>query len=237
MKNIPPCHEIESGNIQVRENGDRLIKADFGNSNIIYEPMYYNAGIPGAVKDCYMRESVWQMLLKVVEFLPDGYGLKIFDAWRPFAVQKYLYDRQVAGLCENKGLSPEEAAEEAKLFVSYPEENPLKPFVHATGGAVDLTIIDDKNQELNMGTAFDDFTLLAATDSFEKSSDDEIKNNRRLLYSAMINAGFTNYPAEWWHYDYGDTFWAAEKKQSYSVFGGIYTIQEVCYEKESEQTN
>ena len=35
----------------------------------------------------------------------------------------------------------------------------------------------------------------------------EVRDNRRLLYETMINAGFTNLPSEWWHYDYGTKFW------------------------------
>jgi hypothetical protein len=42
-----------------------------------------------------------------------------------------------------------------------------------------------------------------------ESADLLAKKNRRLLYHAMKKAGFTNYPSEWWHYDYGDTFWGA----------------------------
>lgn len=60
-----------------------------------------------------------------------------------------------------------------------------------------------------MGTLFDDFTDRAWTDHFENYEDNEdVRKNRRLLYNAMIEAGFTNLSSEWWHYDYGDKFWA-----------------------------
>ena len=32
--------------------------------------------------------------------------------------------------------------------------------------------------------------------------------NRRLLFNAMVDQGFTNYSEEWWHFDYGNQFWA-----------------------------
>lgn len=220
---IPQLHNISTDNIAVRENGDCLIDISSGNPRIIIEPAYYNRKIPGATEKCYMRESVYHRLLDALEYLPDGYGLKIFDAWRPYEVQRFLYDEQVNKLLKEEALNPTEAMEKAKQFVSYPEKDPLKPFVHATGGAVDLTVIDENNAELDMGTCFDDFSALAATDSFENSADDKVKNNRRLLYSAMISAGFTNYPYEWWHYDYGDLFWAAEKNSEETLFGGKYS--------------
>lgn len=220
---IPKWHEVSTSGITAVENGNALIKVNFNeNPRIIYEPKYYNKGIPGAVKDCYMREKVYQMLLKVLVLLPTGYGIKIYDAWRPFEVQRFLYDEWVHKLIAENDLDSETAEKRARQFVSAPGKDPQKPFVHATGGAIDLTIIDSDKKELDMGTSFDDFSSLAHTDSFENSDNEEVKNNRRLLYSVMTNAGFTNYPSEWWHYDYGDAFWASEKGLKTSHFGGIY---------------
>lgn len=216
---IPKWHELSTSGITAVENGNALIKVNFNeNHRIIYEPKYYNRGIPDAIKDCYMREKVYQMLLKALVLLPTGYGIKIYDAWRPFEVQRFLYDEWVHKLITENDLDSETAEERAKQFVSAPGKDPQKPFVHATGGAIDLTIIDSDKKELDMGTPFDDFSVLAHTDSFENSDNEEIKNNRRLLYSVMTNAGFTNYPSEWWHYD----FWASEKGLKTSHFGGIY---------------
>lgn len=224
MVSIPPWHEIDADRIVVTENGDRLIKVDFANVGIVYAPRYFNLGIPGAIKDCYMRESVYQRLLVALGLLPSGLKFKVFDAWRPYEVQKYLYDEQVKKLCEIDGIPFEEAQNRAKRFVSFPTTDALKPFVHSTGGAIDLTITDSDNNDLNMGTSFDVFTESSATDSFEASLDSEVKENRRLLYSVMTEAGFTNYPSEWWHYDYGDSFWAAETNKTHSLFGGIYKV-------------
>ena len=223
--NIPKWHILDTDGIVIKESGDRLINIPSENPRIITESCYYNRGISGAIKDCYMRQSVYELLIRALSFLPEGYGFKVYDAWRPYEVQRFLYDEQVEKLC-GQGLDAEAAGEQAKQFVSYPETDPLKPYVHSTGGAVDLTVIDEKGCELNMGTDFDDFTDLAFTDSFEESAETEIRNNRRLLYNAMIKAGFTNYPSEWWHYDYGDFFWAAETKRKISLFGGIYETSE-----------
>ena len=115
----------------------------------------------------------------------------------------------------------------ASLFVSYPSEDPDCPFVHSTGGAVDLTIVDPEGRELDMGTGFDDFSDAANTAYFEKNGSQEIRDNRRLLYNVMLAAGFTNYPSEWWHYDFGDRFWAAIKNTD-SIYQGIYTEPTPC---------
>ena len=47
----------------------------------------------------------------------------------------------------------------------------------------------------------------------------QILDNRRLLYSVMHEAGFTNLPSEWWHYDAGDQLWAHYGKHERAVYG------------------
>jgi D-alanyl-D-alanine dipeptidase len=135
-----------------------------------------------------------------------------------------LYNEQVNKLINEGKYNKEEVMELAKKFVSFPSKDPFKPFVHSTGGAIDLTIINENNEELNMGTEFDDFTDMAATDFFENSFNDEIKKNRRLLFGILTKVGFTNLPSEWWHYDYGDSFWAATNRYAESYYSGIYNF-------------
>lgn len=222
---IPHWHEISAENIEVRDNGEPLVSmSEFSNLRIIYEPIYYLNNIPGAINVCYLRECVFRKLYDALALLPEGYGFKIYDAWRPFEVQKFLYDRQVEVLMNEKGKKKEEALVLAKRYVSPPSDNPQKPFVHSTGGAVDLTIVDNNNKELNMGTRFDDFSKLAATDSFESSDNEEVKRNRRLLFGVLTKVGFTNYPSEWWHYDFGNCFWASESKSRNAIYGGIVRV-------------
>lgn len=223
-KAIPCWHQLDTSNVGFIENHEIMIDINImDNKRIICEPQYYNQCVPGAIKECYVRKTVYELLLVALEFLPQEYNFKIYDAWRPYKVQKFLYDEQVRKLCE-QGLKITEAQEKASKYVSYPSKSNFKPFVHSTGGAIDLTIIDAGKNELNMGTKFDDFSSRAATDSYENSQNLDVKRNRRLLYNAMIQAGFTNYPSEWWHYDYGNSFWAAEKKINVCQYAGISEI-------------
>ncbi len=219
---IPEWHDLKTDNIIVREISEPLIKLPEDSARIIYEPKYALQNIPGATTICRMRREVFIMLNRAIDLLPEGFGFKIFDAWRPVAVQKFLFDRYANKLIAEKGISREKADLLARQFVSYPEKNPLRPFVHSTGGAVDLTVMDSNGQELDMGTDFDDFTSNAYTDAFENKEDCEAFKNRRLLFEAMTSAGFTNYPSEWWHYDYGDLFWAAETGTDCAMYGGVF---------------
>jgi D-alanyl-D-alanine dipeptidase len=79
-----------------------------------------------------------------------------------------------------------------------------------TGGAVDLTLCDPDGVELDMGTAVD-ATPEASHNACNTAADnipDEARHNRRILVSALRSAGMVNYPTEWWHWSYGDRYWA-----------------------------
>jgi hypothetical protein len=57
-----------------------------------------------------------------------------------------------------------------------------------------------------MGTHWDSFDQSSQT-AFFINTNSRYHENRKLLYNAMTRAGFTNYPEEWWHYDFGNQFW------------------------------
>jgi zinc D-Ala-D-Ala dipeptidase len=107
-----------------------------------------------------------------------GYGLKIFDAYRPYFVTEKFWelvhdDRYVA--------------------------DPKKGSGHNRGIAVDLTIINlATNQELKMPTGFDNFTDSAHQDF--TNLPEEILLNRKLLKQTMEKFGFNSFATEWWHY-------------------------------------
>ena len=194
-----------------------------------FEPYYANMGIKGAVDKCCMRYGVWQKLKLAQSYLPEGYCLKIYDAWRPYEVQYALYTQYCNKLKdENPGLTPGALHELVRRFVSLPVKDVLEGPVHATGGSVDVTIIDKTGKELNMGTAFDYFGDMAHTAYFEtNNSDNEAKNNRRMLYHVMTKAGFTNLPTEWWHFDYGNKFHSFYSGQK-AIYGCVF---EPCFLK------
>lgn len=208
--------------IEVEENGEPLVcLSDYG-EDFIFEPVYYNKGIQDSISTLYAREQVAQKLLKASKLLPHGYKFKIFDAWRPFDVQMSLYNSFLQENLELKsaGKSREEIRKITRQYVTFPSRDPMKPFLHATGGAIDLTIVD-QGRDIDMGTEFDAFIDKAHTCYFEiNNSDATITRNRRLLYNVMSECGFVNYPFEWWHFDYGDPVWAFYNSCN-AIYGGI----------------
>ena len=199
------------------------------NDNLDVSMQYPKMGMRNAENKCLLRKEVYERLLRAAQNLPRGYKIRILDAWRPFLLQEELYQKYSDIIISRYGLNnidDEEKLDIIKKYISEPVNNRVYAPVHTTGGAVDVTILDEFGKELNMGTVFDSFVDEAYTDYFEKQDMYEIKHNRRLLYNVMINSGFTNLPSEWWHYDYGDQFWARYSKQPV-LYRGIFTREEI----------
>ena len=130
----------------------------------------------------FLRKDAAAALLLVQEYFKSmALGIKVFDAYRPYSVTKLMWtiihdERYVA--------------------------NPVYGSGHNRGISVDLTIVDLKtSNELNMGTAFDNFTD-SAHHTFTKNLSDEVISNRNLLKSTMEKFGYNSLETEWWHYSW-----------------------------------
>ena len=87
---------------------------------------------------------------------------------------------------------------------------------HQTGGAVDIGLCDKEGRELDMGTQYSEHNQKTKTRCIALT--DEQRRNRRVLVDAMQRAGFVNYPAEWWHFSYGDKMWAAYSNRKSALY-------------------
>ena len=183
---------------------------EYSKGEILVDMQYCKMNIIGAIDKAYVRKGAADRLIKAQSMLPEGYHLTVWDSWRPYEVQKHLFDTYYRSLENDEKyahLTKEQLHKKACEFVSFPDKSKNPSYVHSSGGAIDLTITDSKGILLDMGTAFDDFSHRAHTDYFEKSDENiTARNNRRLLYYVMTQSGFINYPFEWWHFDYGDIF-------------------------------
>ena len=116
--------------------------------------------------------------------LADGFGLTIFDAYRPWAVTKALWDA---------------TPRRDRNYVA----NPRKGSRHNRGCAVDLSLHDlNTGALIEMPTPFDDFSEKAHRDYAGASP--TATANRARLETYMQGEGFTGLSNEWWHFDYRD---------------------------------
>lgn len=158
---------------------------------------YASAGWPGALRRSVARQSAVARLVSAAHLLPQGFGIAVFDAWRPLPLQRAIFDHfYPPGTTLERG------------FVSAPSDSPATPPPHLTGGTFDLTLTW-QGRPLALGTAFDEFTSRAHTRALEQEDSLE-RDLRRLLLTSLLRVGFVLYPTEWWHVEYGTRRWAAQ---------------------------
>lgn len=127
---------------------------------------------------CFLHKEAAVALRKACDIArPLGYRLRIFDAYRPTEAQWKLWEH-----------SPDPD------FLA----DPNKGSPHSRGVAVDLTLMDASGHDLDMGTAFDEFTPLSHHARTDISP--EAQRNRLMLLGIMSAAGWDFYSKEWWHY-------------------------------------
>jgi D-alanyl-D-alanine dipeptidase len=128
---------------------------------------------------CMLLKDAAQRLKKAADTLrPKGYRLKVYDCYRPRAVQYEMWK-----------IMPEPG------YVADPKFGSN----HNRGAAVDLTLATAEGGEVEMPTKFDDFTP-AAHHSY-KGGTEASRKHREILRVAMEGAGFKRNKMEWWHYD------------------------------------
>jgi peptidase M15D vanX D-ala-D-ala dipeptidase len=130
--------------------------------------------------DCYLRKSTAEALVKAnAEFLKLGYRIKLFDCYRPLAVQKKMWKI---------------------LPGTHYVANPAKGSKHNRGAAVDLTLVNKDGNELDMGTPFDFFGKEAHHTCTTLPK--KVLENRKLLKDILNKYNFKSIYSEWWHYEY-----------------------------------
>lgn len=163
--------------------------------------------------ECYLREGAARRLCGAAESLPEGHRLKIWEAHRPTEVQRRLFaDYRNELRREHPDWADEKLEAETSLFVARPDD--LAP--HLCGGTVDLTVVGPDGKDLDMGTEYLVFDDRTPTESDLVSG--AAKNNRHLLAEAMSRAGFVNYELEWWHWSYGDRYWAFKLQKPAAIY-------------------
>ena len=131
---------------------------------------------------CLLREPVADRLLQVQRSLrSQGLGLKVFDYYRPLAVQRKMWS-----------IVPDEN------YVA----NPATGSRHNRGASVDVGLVDSVGRELSMPSTFDEFSERSHLDFAAAPA--ETLRNRRILQEAMRKGGFLPVTTEWWHFDSPD---------------------------------
>ena len=160
---------------------DQLIKLDIRyatSNNFLGRPVYKEAR-------AFLQRPAADALLRANRKLRDkGYGILVFDGYRPWSVTKLFWDA---------------TSQDKKQFVA----NPSQGSRHNRGCAVDLSLYDLRSgKEVGMPSKFDEMTNRAYPNY--QGGTEEQRRMREMLRDAMESEGFSVYEFEWWHFDYKD---------------------------------
>lgn len=129
--------------------------------------------------ECFLRVKTVKSLIDANKtFLAQGYRIKLYDCYRPLAIQKKMWK-----------IVPD------ANYVA----NPKRGSIHNKGGAVDITLIDLNGKELDMGTGFDFFGKEASHNYMNLP--EAVLTNRKFLKETMLQHNFKSFDSEWWHYN------------------------------------
>lgn len=181
--------------------------------------MYFHTGVRTALPEIWVREEVYERLIQAANCLPSQYRLVLLDGWRPKPVQNSLFEGMRSKLAaQHPDLPASELERRVLLYAARPSDDPASPSPHITGGAVDVTLADTNGRFLNMGSSFDEASERSWTAAPVREDQSE---RRKILLDTMIQAGFTNLPSEWWHFDYGNWVWAWYRMRPAALYGPV----------------
>lgn len=171
-----------------------------------------------------MRKTVFEKLKHAQQLLPSGLHFCIYEAYRSLNLQKKLFDKRYAIVKSQhpEWTSDQVFTETTKLVSPVVDKDGNKNIpAHSTGGTFDIYLVDDKGKTVDMGIHPKDWIKddgsLSLTESKVIS---KVAQKNRMIMSRVLNAvGFVNYPTEYWHWSYGDRYWAYNKKKPYAIYG------------------
>ena len=208
--------------IPVVDNQEPLIDLK-DQKEIAYGP---SPEIPNNMNYTKLRKTVYEKLKRAQALLPEGLHFCLYEGYRSLQLQKMLFDNRYEKI---KKLYPDWS--QKQIFIETitlvsPVTNAdgsknIPP--HSTGGAIDIYLIK-QGQAVAMGIHPKDWTedvdgKLSATLSQHISA--EAQKNRKIMSAVLSTVGFVNYPTEYWHWSYGDRYWAYRKKEKHAIYGTI----------------
>ncbi|MBI2706976.1 MAG: M15 family metallopeptidase [Proteobacteria bacterium] len=205
------------------ENHEPLV--DLKNQTIIaYGP---SPEIPNNTDYTKMRKTVYEKLIQAQSLLPEGLKLCLYEGYRSLSLQEKLFNGRYLKV---QNLHPEWSQEEVfnetmKLVspvINQDGSQNIPP--HSTGGAIDIYLIDLKGQPVDMGIQVKDWMedkdgSLSQTNSQIISQ--EAQEHRKIMNQVLLAVGFINYPTEYWHWSYGDRYWAYQTGCSCAIYGTV----------------
>lgn len=170
---------------------------------------------------CYafLRSGLVERLLGAQGQLPDGYRLQLIEGFRPYEVQERYFTSYRSRLeASDPELGSADSYRLASRYVAPPDVAP-----HVSGAAIDLTLVDAAGRPVDMGTPVNATPEESDGACYFGASNvsSEARHRRAMLAHCLEQAGLLNYPTEWWHWSYGDRYWALLTQQQAAIYGPV----------------
>lgn len=191
-------HESEINLIEQKFLAEGLVEIQKYNSDIKVDLVnsdsnknFFGTDFYNGLKKCYVREELAVKISTAsrrLKSINPSYSLLVYDGARPRSVSQQMYDQ-----LKNTPLIK---------YVADPKFGSM----HNYATAVDVVIVDENDNEIDMGlNPFRKNKLQLAKLLYDMKMNirltDEQKNNRILLKSVMTKAGFYPIEIEWWHFE------------------------------------
>ncbi|MDO8669661.1 MAG: M15 family metallopeptidase [Candidatus Buchananbacteria bacterium] len=169
-------------------------------------------------KNVYLRKTVAQMINCALTYLPDDMTFIIRDAWRPQSVQENIFQNFFKHFSKKYPTwSKARIIREISKYVAPARGKSASG--HMTGGAVDLRLIKN-GRKISMNNRHH-LTYQENAQSIQTKLPKYLQKNRQLMFNALLRAGLSNYPKEYWHWSYGDIQWAKRNKKTKAIYSVI----------------
>lgn len=178
-----------------------------------YEPLVTLGASFGPAR-ARVRAGLAARLRRAQVALPVGLSLRVVEGHRSAAEQHAINVRYGAPV---DGAAPDARPRGVASRLAVPAA--VAP--HLTGAAVDVTLVDGRGRELDMGTEIDRSVVdrLASADVPA-----DVCRRRALLARALTRVGLVNCPDQWWHWSYGDRYWALLTGAATARYGPVVDL-------------
>jgi zinc D-Ala-D-Ala dipeptidase len=222
---IEPRH-TQTGHTEPLFSDPRLLAVEIDEND---EPLFDLRDIDGLWVDdriadssttpAQLRLGVIKRLLTAQWRLPDNIRLLVTEAYRPPVLQRWYFSHYQERLrIAHPEWDTDRLFAEASSHIAPPEVA-----AHPTGGGINVTLCTTARAELDMGTEIDATPDATNNACYTRSPaiSRSARRNRELLISALTSVGMVNYPANWWHWSFGDRYWALSTGAGVACYGPV----------------
>jgi zinc D-Ala-D-Ala dipeptidase len=209
--------------VPIHENNERLIDLST-QKDIVYGPPPL---IPNNTSYTKIRKTIYAKLKQAQAMLPDGLRFCLYEGYRSLDLQQKIFLERYNSLHKTSSkMTHEQLFIESTKFVSpvinLDGSKNIPP--HSTGAAIDVYLIDKEGKVVDMGIHLDDTYndlqgIFCKTDS--QAISEKAKAYRKMMGNVLQAVGFVNYPTEYWHWSYGDRYWAYQTHHKFAIYGKL----------------